>query len=81
MMDLERLVVTIVGLGLMVAVNLYFFTRPRGGSALARSGQRAVKPGPETAAEPRVGGSRMAQPGFTRPEHAPPASLPSSKEP
>jgi hypothetical protein len=30
-MDLGRLIVTMLGLGLIVAVNLYFFARPRGG--------------------------------------------------
>ena len=30
-MDLERVAVTLLGLGLIVAVNLYFFARPRGG--------------------------------------------------
>jgi hypothetical protein len=30
-MDLERLIVTMLGLGLIVAVNLYFFARLRGG--------------------------------------------------
>ena len=48
-MDLERLVVTVLGLGLMVAVNLYFFGPPRGGrrkpgTRPGRDGQPA--PGP-----------------------------------
>jgi hypothetical protein len=30
-MNLGRLAVTLLGLGLIVAVNLYFFARPRGG--------------------------------------------------
>jgi hypothetical protein len=33
--DLARLVVTALGLGLIVAVNLYFFVRPRGGRVQA----------------------------------------------
>jgi hypothetical protein len=47
-MDLERLVVTVLGLGLIVAVNLYFFARPRGAS-------RQVQAGPASADETRAG--------------------------
>jgi hypothetical protein len=38
-MDLARLLVTLLGLGLVVAVNLYFFARPRGGRVQGRSGR------------------------------------------
>ena len=31
-MDPARLLVSLLGLGLIVAVNLYFFGRPRGGA-------------------------------------------------
>lgn len=41
-MDLVRLVVTALGLGLIAAVNLYFFARPRAGR---------VQPGPPRADE------------------------------
>ena len=34
-MDLARLVVSVLGLGVIVAVNLYFFARPRGGRVQA----------------------------------------------
>jgi hypothetical protein len=46
-MDLERLVVTLLGLGLIVAVNLVFFARPRGGHRMPRTRPgRAGEPGP-----------------------------------
>jgi hypothetical protein len=50
-MDLERLVVTLLGLSLIVAVNLYFFARPRGGHAPMKPGWPDVKPGPKPADE------------------------------
>jgi len=48
-MDLERLVVTMLGLGLIVAVNLYFFARPRAGRVSRKPGRPGVKPGPKPA--------------------------------
>jgi len=45
-MDAGRLLVTVLGAALIVAVNLYFFTRPR----VRRS---AMKPGARAADEPR----------------------------
>ena len=54
-MGVERLVVTVLGVGLIVAVNLYFFARPRGGRGKPGSGRSAVKPGPEPADETPVG--------------------------
>ena len=36
-MDLGRLLVTALGAGLIVAVNLYFFGRPRGGQGRLES--------------------------------------------
>jgi hypothetical protein len=38
-MDLARVLVTVLGLGLVVAVNLYFFARPRGGRVQTRAGR------------------------------------------
>ena len=48
-LDLERLVVTMLGLGLIVAVNLFFFARPRGGRVPRKPGRSDVKPGPKPA--------------------------------
>ena len=48
-MDLERLAVTVLGLGLIVAVNVYFFARPRGGR---------VQAGPAGADETETGPTR-----------------------
>ncbi len=50
-MDLGRLAVTMLGLALIVAVNLYFFGRPRAGGASMKPGTRDVKPGPGPADE------------------------------
>jgi hypothetical protein len=50
-MALERPVVTMLGLGLIVAVNLYFFARPGAGRVPRRPGQAGVKPGPKPADE------------------------------
>jgi hypothetical protein len=55
-MDLERLVVTMLGLGLIVAVNLYFFARPQGGRR-----ERRTRPG--RGGEPGQGPARQASPG------------------
>jgi hypothetical protein len=38
-MDLARLLVTGLGLGLVVAVNLYFFARPRRGRVQGQAGR------------------------------------------
>jgi len=43
MMGLDRLLVTVLGLGLIVAVNLYFFARPPGGAG--RPGRGSCEPG------------------------------------
>jgi hypothetical protein len=48
-MDLERGFVTLLGLGLIVAVNLYFFARPRAGRAPTKPGGFEVKPDPRPA--------------------------------
>ena len=50
-MDLERLVVTMLGLALIVAVNLFFFARPGAGRVPRRPGEAGVKPGPKPADE------------------------------
>jgi hypothetical protein len=44
-MDLPRLLVTVLGVALIVAVNLYFFTRPGSGGVPGRPGRPGVKPG------------------------------------
>ena len=48
-MGVERLVVTVLGVGLIVAVNLYFFARPRNGRVPGKPGRPGVKPGPKPA--------------------------------
>jgi hypothetical protein len=54
-MDLARLAVTLLGLGLIVAVNLYFFARPGAGHAPMKSGRPGVKPAPEPPDDVRRG--------------------------
>ena len=51
MMDPERLVVTLLGLGLIAAVNLYFLARPAAGRAPMQRGRPGVEPGPGPADE------------------------------
>jgi hypothetical protein len=50
-MDPGRLVVTILGLALVLAVNLYFFARPGAGRAPRRPGEPSLGSGPGTADE------------------------------
>jgi len=54
-MDLERLVVTLLGLSLIVAVNLYFFARPGSGHPPMKPGRPDVKPGPGPADDAPAG--------------------------
>ncbi len=80
-MDPGRLAVTVLGLGLIVAVNLGFFARPGTRRVPGRRGRAGVKPPGGPADDGPGTGSRTDQPSLTRPGHAPPAHLPTSKEP
>jgi hypothetical protein len=50
-MDLARVVVTLLGLGLIGAVNLYFFARPGVGRIPRVPGHAGIQPGPGPADE------------------------------
>jgi hypothetical protein len=65
---LDRLVVTGLGLGLVAAVNLYFFSRPRDGRV-----QSATPPADTT-------GEAGGRPGLTATGHEPPDGALTSKE-
>ena len=80
-MDPGRLVVTLLGLGLVVGVNLYFFVRPGVRRAPGRPGGPALRSGPGTADDAPGEGRGPARPGLTLPGHAPATPVASSKEP
>lgn len=50
-MDLPRLLVTVLGAALVVAVNVYFFARRGPARAPLKPGRPEVKPGPKPADE------------------------------
>jgi hypothetical protein len=54
-MDLARLAVTALGLGLIVAVNLFFFVRRGAGRLPREPGGAGVKTGPKPADEAPAG--------------------------
>ena len=80
-MDPGRLVVTMLGLVLVLAVNLYFFARPGAGRAPRRPGGPSLGPGPQTADEASGEGRGAVPPGLTLTGHAPARPVPSSKQP